>query len=116
MFEIKYEEFEIFISKLNAKLKSFVCIILSDDILYFNATQWEEIIIKYFPDIKNFCFLYNECIFDDYEPLTYLGEADEFLSSFWIERKWGYEVTIERQSIMYSISTYEYIDEKTFSI
>jgi hypothetical protein len=116
MSEIKYEEFEIFISKLNVKLKGFTCIILSEDVLYFDATRWKEIIMKYLPNLKEFWFLDNEYIDYEYQPTTYLGEPDRFLSSFWIERQWGYEATIECKSIMYSISVYEYVDEKSFSI
>jgi hypothetical protein len=114
--EIKYEEFEIFISQFNAKLKDLTCITLSEDVLYFDATRWEEIIRKYLPDLKRFYFLYYEHIDSEYQPETYLGEPDQFLSSFWIERQWGYEIIIEHQSIMYLISTYEYVDEKYLSI
>jgi len=118
MYEIKYEEFEIFISKLDAKLKVFTFATLSEDILYFDAVRWEEIILKYLPyvQVKQFCVLYNEYINYDYASPTHLGELDQFISPFWIERQLGYEVKTERECITYTICAYKYIDEEVFLI
>ena len=58
MYEIKYEEFEIFISKIDTKVKVFTFITLSEDILYFDAIRWKQIISKYLPELKRLFLVY----------------------------------------------------------
>lgn len=106
-YELKYEDFEKFISQFNTKIKVFTLTTLSKDILYFNANRWEKIIREYLLDLKEFCFLYHEYIDIDYQSSIDLGESNQFLSPFWIERHLGLEVTSEHKSLAYSVCQYE---------
>jgi hypothetical protein len=114
MYEIEYEEFEIFITKIGFKLKAFRCFTLSEDLHFLDAIQWEELIKKYLPQLKEFTFQYREYADDEYQSPEYLGEPNQFISSFWIERQWEYQVEFERNYIIYAIYRYEYIEEEVF--
>jgi hypothetical protein len=111
IYEIKFDKFEIFISKIDSKLKVLSLTTLSEDVVYLDDDRWEELILKYMPQLEKFYFQYYEHI--DYEnqfPIC-LQEPNQFNSSFWIQRQWMYEVKIEREDIIYSIYPYKYIKE-----
>jgi hypothetical protein len=116
MYEIEYEEFEIYIIKIGLKLKTFRCFTLSEDLRFLDAIQWEELIKKYLPQLKEFVFQYREYADDEYQSPEYLGEPNQFLSPFWIERQWEFQVQFERNYIIYAIYPYEYIDEEVFFV
>jgi len=108
MFEIKYETFQLFISKIDAnKLKVFIFRNLFDDIQYFDDDHWKEIIFKYLSEVKQFCFQYYKYFDYEYESPPLLGERNQFISSFWIQWQLVFEVKTEHQSITDSVGSYE---------
>jgi hypothetical protein len=48
---------------------------------------------------------------DDDESQMYLGEPNQIISSFWIERQWVFEVAVCSESISYLIQPYRYIEK-----
>jgi hypothetical protein len=114
MYEIEYEKFEIYISKIGLKLKTFRCFTLSEDLYFLDAIRWEELIKKYLPQLKEFVFQYREYADNEYQSPEYIGKQNQFISSFWIERQWEFQVQFDRNYIIYAIYPYEYIDEEVF--
>ncbi|CAF4048302.1 unnamed protein product [Rotaria magnacalcarata] len=111
------DEFEILIRKIDAKLKVLHITTQSNDLEFLNARQWKQLILKYFPQLDEFYLQYIDKFNIEYQ---YLGGCDQFLSSFWIERQWIFEVEIDHESITYFIRPYrkrwyEYIHDNIFN-
>lgn len=94
---------KIYISKIGLKLKTFRCFTYSEDPHFLDANQWKKLIKKYLPQLKEFVFHYHEIV----ESPEYLGERNQFLSSFWIERQWQLEIQMKDNFIIYQIFRYE---------
>ncbi len=107
------DETELFMRKLNVKLKILYIKHLSENIAFLDAHRWEQIISQCFPDLKKFHLYYSDRINKDHQYPIYSGELNQFSSSFWIERKWVFNIKLTSEDIIYSISPYRYI-EKSF--
>jgi hypothetical protein len=94
-YQRKFDEFEILISKIYWKLKVLSFTTQSEDIVYLDASRWEQLILKYLPRLKDFYFHYYKYIPNKDQSSKYLGELKPFTSSFWIERQWVFETKIE---------------------
>ncbi|UJR32653.1 hypothetical protein I4U23_020113 [Adineta vaga] len=103
---IEFDELEIFIKSLKCLLKSFHFETYSEDTTYLNANRWEYLISKYLPGLENLYFEYKE----DSEPLDnsiHLDDFNQFNSSFWTERQWIFETTIDIYDTRHSIRPYK---------
>ncbi len=107
-----FDELELFISGIEWKLKFLYITTKSKDVSYFDANRWEELILKYLPHLKVFHLQYDEFTIEEDELSIYLGEPNQFISSFWIERQWLFEVKIDYDLIMYSVCPYKYIEKR----
>ncbi len=103
----KFDEFQIFISQIQWKLKFLYITTESRDVAYFDANRWEELILKYLPHLKVFHLQYDEFTCEENESPLYLGEPNQFTSSFWIERQWLFEAEIDYDRIIYSVCPYK---------
>jgi len=74
---------------------------------YLNAHRWEELILKYLPNLEKFYLKYRAHCDEGYEPRMYRGQANQFISPFWIERQSIYEGDIDFNEIIYSIHPYK---------
>ena len=107
---VTFDEFEILITKIYSKLKVLSLTTLSEDMTYLDASRWEQLILQYSPQLEKFYLKYNTHFDDDYERPLYLGESNQFISSFWFERQWIFDAQIELNDIIYSIRPYKYIE------
>jgi hypothetical protein len=105
-----FDEIELFIKRMNFKLKVFV-IRTSDDASFLHADRWEQLIIQYLPYLDEFCLLYQECIGEKYQYDIYHGKQNPFLTSFWIQRQWFFDIDIDDEYTTYSIQSYRYVIE-----
>jgi hypothetical protein len=103
-----FNEFEIFISKLNSKLKSLSFTTQSSNTIYLDAYQWENLILKYLSQLEKFYLQYTEQITNEYKCSQ---KQNQFSSSFWIERQWIMEVEIADEYITYIVRSYRYIEK-----
>ncbi|CAF1337315.1 unnamed protein product [Rotaria sordida] len=55
---------------------------------YLDADRWEELILKYLPQLEKFYSKYEIFFNIDDENSMYLGKSYQLASSFWIGRKW----------------------------
>jgi hypothetical protein len=109
MFDIKFDKFERFISKISSKLKYLSLDGLSNDKTYLNAKRLKQLILQYFPQLEKFYLKYNIWFVNDSTSGMYIKKLNEFFSSFWIERQWMINAEIDSCGITYSISPYKYI-------
>ena len=92
--EICYTDFncfEVFIRKIYCKLKFLYILIKSEDISFLNAWRWEQLINELFPDLRSFYLKYYENMKNEHDSV-YPGETNDFISLFWTERHWVFEV------------------------
>ncbi|CAF4419487.1 unnamed protein product, partial [Rotaria sp. Silwood2] len=106
-YRMTFDEFEIFIKKFySSKLKILSFNTIVEDIAYLDANRWEEFILQNLPKLEEFYFKYNAYFEDDYETPMYFGKRDQFISPFWIERRWILQAEIEFDNLIYSIRPY----------
>jgi hypothetical protein len=89
-------------------------IIYYDDVTYLNGHRWEQLILQSLPQLEEFYLKYHE--YREYhnyedESLQYLGEPNQFTSSFWMARQWIFETEIDIFNIIYSVRPYRYINK-----
>ncbi|CAF3684731.1 unnamed protein product [Rotaria sp. Silwood1] len=104
MNDVKFDEFEIFIRKIDAKLKILRVTTQSQQINFLSAHRWEQLILMSLPQLKEFYLKYIEFFNEEYQ---YSEAANQFVSSFWIDRKWTFEVEIDHESIDYLVRPYK---------
>jgi hypothetical protein len=106
VFYIPFDTIEILIRKMPSQLKV-LRINQSQDIAYFNAHRWEQLISQYFPQLKIFSLHYHERPDEEGEYPIYFTSSNAFSSSFWIEHRWIFEAEIALGHIRYSIDPYK---------
>ncbi|CAF1025718.1 unnamed protein product [Adineta steineri] len=70
-------------------------------------------------NLRKFYFEYHDYFDDNYKLTPYHRLSNQFLCSFWIERQWIFDVSIDNFDIIYSIQPYRYaqrpyIEKKRF--
>jgi hypothetical protein len=104
---MSFDEFEILISKIDAKLKILRLYILFDNRVYLNARRWEQLILHYLPGLEKFYLKYVDFISEYLETERYSELRNEFFSSFWLERQWILEAETDDEVTIYSIRPYK---------
>jgi hypothetical protein len=104
---MSFDEFEILISKIDAKLKILRLYILFDNRVYLDARRWEQLISQHLPELEKFYFKYFDFIIEYLETQRYSERRNEFFSSFWIERQWILEAETDDEITIYSIRPYK---------
>jgi hypothetical protein len=104
-----FNELEIFITKISPNLKS-LSIIGSEDITFLDAHRWEKLILHNFPQLEKFYLICYDRRDNDNQYPIYSGQANQFSSSFWIQRKLIFDVEIKFTYIGYIIRPYRYIE------
>ncbi|CAF2147908.1 unnamed protein product, partial [Rotaria magnacalcarata] len=105
--EISFDKLKIFIEKLNSKLKSFSLTTIVEDVTYLDANRWEELILTKLPQLEKFDFRYSAYFADDYDTPSYFGQPNQFISPFWLERRWILEIEVEFENVIYVIRPYQ---------
>ncbi|CAF3794816.1 unnamed protein product [Rotaria sp. Silwood1] len=116
-----FDIFEMFLRKINSKLKVLSFITRYEHINYLDANRWKEIILKYLFRLKKFYLQYYASCEKDSETRIYRCKPNQFISSFWIKRKWIFEIQRDLKNIIYSVRPYkkrwdEYIQHEIVDI
>ncbi len=104
---VSFDEFEILISKIDAKLKILRVHITFDDRIYLDARRWEQLISQHLPELEKFYFKYSDFVIKQLQSQKYPELANPFLSSFWLERQWMLEAETDVDTTVYSIRSYK---------
>jgi hypothetical protein len=102
-----FEEIKRFITNFDCTLKVLRFVSRSSDVTYLDADRWEELILKYFPQLEIFYFQHSKEIEHEYKSSIYLPNFNQFNSAFWIERKWEFETKVDGWKIIHSIRPYK---------
>jgi hypothetical protein len=102
MCNLSFDQFERFIIKISSQLQV-LRIITSKNLIYLNANLWKQLIVQHIPQLSKFYFEYLEPL-DGYSiTRPNRPKINRFISSFWIERRWMFELKIDTRKIIYSI-------------
>jgi hypothetical protein len=105
---ITFDDLEMFIRKSECNLKVLRVISCSDSDDYIDSDRWEQLIINYLPELKEFYLEYRQDIYPESESLSNIEPPNKFNSLFWNQRKWILEVQMDCLEYIYSIRSYEY--------
>lgn len=105
--------FDILSNKRYSNL-NILSIICSKNIVFLDAFQWERLILQYYPQLEKFYFIYYERLDNNNQYQLYSRQINSFYSSFWIERKWIFDVKINNTEIKYIVYPYRYVTKKFF--
>ncbi|CAF4438808.1 unnamed protein product, partial [Adineta steineri] len=67
---------------------------------------WERLILQNMLNLRKFYFEYHDYFDDNYKLTPYHRLSNQFLRSFWIERQWIFDISIDNFDIIYSIQPY----------
>ncbi len=107
MYDLKFDKFENLISQISSKLKVLYLVGSPYDPTYLDPERWEQLIIRYLPQLEKFHLKYYEYFQNDFTSRVHIDKLNEFFSSFWIERQWILGVEFESSNIIYSIRPYQ---------
>jgi hypothetical protein len=103
---LNFDEFEIFIEKMNSKLKILNVVSSNRDITYLDANRWQELIEQNIPQLEKFSLRYRESGYGEDYPI-YDGELNQFISTFWIQRNLIFDIEIYEYNIYYYVRSYK---------
>ncbi|CAF1384257.1 unnamed protein product [Adineta steineri] len=105
---LNFDEFELFIEKMNSKLKSLRVIAYSNqDITYLYADRWQKLISENFSQLEKFSLCFDESRMGRNCPI-YDGGLNQFSSPFWIQRNLIFDIEIYEYNIHYYVRSYKY--------
>ena len=74
----------------------------SSDLKFVNAHQWQNFIMNSYPRLEKFYLKYSHSKKrSEYDQLY--SQLNGFSLSFWIERKWCFEIIIDRESVDFHV-------------
>ncbi|CAF1181182.1 unnamed protein product [Rotaria sordida] len=104
--QARFNELELFITKIFSNLKS-LSIIGSRDITFLNAYRWKQLILNHFSQLEKLYLTYYDRMDNNNQYPIYTGRVNQFSSSFWIQRKWIFHVQIKGIYNKYMIYPYK---------
>ncbi|CAF1452423.1 unnamed protein product [Adineta steineri] len=107
IYRMTFDEFEIFIKKFDVNLRMLSLDIKHEDMSYLSAKRWEHFLQGNLPQLEKFSFKQLIYFSENDQTPMYLGEKNEFNSTFWIERRWIFKVENDFENLIYSIQPYK---------
>ncbi|CAF0933211.1 unnamed protein product [Adineta steineri] len=100
---MKFNVFENFLSQISCKLTNLCLTTEIEDMKYLDANHWENFLLENYSQLKIFqlkCYAKHNHILDPVK-------INQFLTSFWIERRWVLEINVSPVHFLYSITPYK---------
>ncbi|CAF4980687.1 unnamed protein product [Rotaria sp. Silwood1] len=104
---LQFDKVQMFITKIDAKLKVLSVKSLAKDITYLNANCWKELIMNNFPQLEEFHLTFLIFLESIHRTSLYINKLNTFNSLFWIERQWLLQAEISLDTIIYSIHPFK---------
>mgnify|MGYP001039548468 FL=1 len=89
-----FDNFEEFLRKISTHLQT-IRIHTYWDANYLDACRWENLIEEYMIEFKEFIFQHHDFLDDDFQLTEYHLLLNQFRSSFWINKKHYFDLTID---------------------
>ena len=104
---VTFDQFEMFIRQLPTQLKVLMFSTSLEEISYLDAHRWERFLQEDLPELKTFSFGYHERSDGSDQSNIHFREINPFFSSFWLQRRYTFEIQPECEHIIYSIRPYK---------
>ncbi|CAF1312908.1 unnamed protein product [Adineta steineri] len=105
---IDFDRFEMFIKKVSSQLQA-LCIKQKYNKAYLDANRWKRLIKNYIPNLQEFIYKYPKYKYNDYETTSLDTIFNQFISPFWVNKAWIFELQINNRVISFSIEPYRKI-------
>ena len=99
---VTFDRLEMFIRQLPTKLKVLKFSTSLEDLAYMDAYRWERFLQQDLPQLKKFSFEYHERN-NKHQFNIDFREINPFFSSFWLQRRYTFEIQAECEHIVYSV-------------
>ncbi|CAF1325834.1 unnamed protein product [Adineta steineri] len=104
--QIDFDRFEMFIKKVSSLLQV-LCIKQKYNKAYLDPNRWKRLIKNYIPNLHRFIYKYPK--YNDYETTSLDTIFNQFISPFWVNKAWIFELQINNRVISFSIQPYRKI-------
>ena len=105
---VRFGEFEEFLSKISFPLDSLKVFGESLDINYLNSYRWEQLIKEHLPRLNQFNLRYTDIINGEFQMSCSHSLIKGFTSSFWQDHQWRFKFEIKNNRLNYIIRPYVY--------
>lgn len=102
---LKFDPLERILKKIAANLKRFKIHIRCIDSNYLDAQRWQTIICQIMPNLVHFQMKYYEYFHDRLQLSSYQKLLDRFLSEFWRDRNWIFNLELTNNDLIYSVDS-----------
>ncbi|CAF4112403.1 unnamed protein product, partial [Adineta steineri] len=106
--EINFDRFEMFMKKVSSQLQ-ILHIKQGANKAYLDANRWQRLIKKYIPNLHKFIYEYPGYEYNDYETTSLDTTFNQFISPFWLNKGWIFELEINNKEISFSIHPHKKI-------
>ncbi|CAF1476533.1 unnamed protein product, partial [Adineta steineri] len=106
--EINFDRFEMFMKKVSSQLQ-ILHIKQGANKAYLDANRWQRLIKKYIPNLHKFIYEYPGYEYNDYETTSLDTTFNQFISPFWVNKGWIFELEINNKEISFSIHPHKKI-------
>jgi len=115
----KFKYLSNLIQRLSPKLRQLSIYTISEDQTYLDAEKLEELILKYFLRLKSFSLKYKNYNYwpegPDPAEVAFPYKVNQFVSPFWLDRRWIVDIELNSSFICFDIHPYKYISFLIFS-
>lgn len=105
---VTFDQLEMFVRQLPMKLKVLMFSTSSEEISYIDAQRWQRFLQRDLPQLEKFSLRYHERNDDKDQSNLDFRRTNPFFSSFWLQRRYTFEIELHCEHIVYSIRSYKY--------
>ncbi|CAF1131356.1 unnamed protein product [Adineta steineri] len=106
--QIDFDRFEMFMKKVSSQLQV-LRVKQKYDKAYLDADRWKRLIENYIPNLQEFIYEYPGYEYNDYETTSLDTNFNQFISPFWMNKGWIFELEINNKEISFSIHPHKKI-------
>ncbi|CAF1294747.1 unnamed protein product [Adineta ricciae] len=103
--DMHFDQFKLLIEEISSQLQVLKLFTL-DHSSYLDANHWEQIISHHMTKLQKFYFQHRESSDNNHQPKPHHQLINQFTSSFWTDRQWIFDITINNLDFIYSIQPY----------
>ncbi|CAF4372051.1 unnamed protein product, partial [Adineta steineri] len=100
---MKFNVFENFLCQISCKLTNLCLTTEIEDMKYLDANHWENFLLENYSQLKTFQLKFYAKQNHILDPV----KINQFLTSFWIERRWVLEINVSPVHFLYLITPYK---------
>ncbi len=109
LYNLYFDDFEPILMKFCSPLQLFSITMEFSERSFLDGDRWEKLIFQHMSHLKKFFFRYTDVNNTNLQVSPFHSLLNRITSSFWINRKWSFKLSLEMNELIYSIHPYKYI-------